>query len=211
MKFIGHLDLMKLFQRTIKKSQIPIAYSRGFNPHQQMSFAIPLSLGYESHGEYMDIELSKEISPDEIKTTLNSTMPEGILIKKVRKLDNGEKNCAAALTCGIYEVTTEKMDLKNTIDYINASKEIKIEKKTKKGIKEVDIKPYIYDLKDISTEEECKFEATISTGSVDNLKIDILTKYIYDYNKRDYFDYKIKVLRKELLQGDLSLYSKQTR
>ena len=68
MKFIGHLDLMRFFQKAIRRSKIDIKYSEGFSPHQIMSFAAPLGLGIESFGEYMDIELvSDEISDIELK------------------------------------------------------------------------------------------------------------------------------------------------
>ena len=58
LKFIGHLDVMRYFQKAIRRSSIPIAYSEGFNPHQIMSFASPLSVGHTSQGEYMDIEVT---------------------------------------------------------------------------------------------------------------------------------------------------------
>ena len=72
MKFIGHLDLMRFFQKAIRRSKIDIKYSEGLSPHQIMSFAAPLGLGIESFGEYMDIELvSDEISDIELKNIEN--------------------------------------------------------------------------------------------------------------------------------------------
>ena len=91
MIYIGHLDLLKFFQRTIKRAGLPIAYSLGFNPHQLMIFAIPLSLGVSSVGEYLDIQLKQDMSCEEIENRLNSTMPLGIKILSVRKLVEGEK------------------------------------------------------------------------------------------------------------------------
>ena len=66
-RFVGHLDLLKLFQRAIKRAGIPVAYSNGFNPHQLIGFAIPLPLGMASVGEYVDVELKEEVSEDIIK------------------------------------------------------------------------------------------------------------------------------------------------
>ena len=67
MIYIGHLDLLKFFIRLIKRTQLPIAYSNGFNPHQQLTFAIPLSLGMTSYGEYLDIQLTAPVYCEEIK------------------------------------------------------------------------------------------------------------------------------------------------
>ena len=92
MKFIGHLDLMRFFQKAIRRSKIDIKYSEGFSPHQIMSFAAPLGLGIESFGEYMDIELvSDEISDSELKNienSLNLCMCEGLRILKVIALSS---------------------------------------------------------------------------------------------------------------------------
>ena len=70
MIYIGHLDLLKFFIRLIKRTQLPIAYSNGFNPHQQLTFAIPLSLGMSSYGEYLDIQLTEPVACEEIKDVI---------------------------------------------------------------------------------------------------------------------------------------------
>ena len=77
MKFIGHLDIMRFFQKAIRRAGIDIRYSEGFSPHQIMSFAAPLGVGMESLGEYMDIELVSASDPQEIKEALNGQMVDG--------------------------------------------------------------------------------------------------------------------------------------
>ena len=62
LRFIGHLDLMRFFQKAIRRAEIDIAYTTGFSPHQIMSFAAPLGVGLSSNGEYMDIEVNYMIS-----------------------------------------------------------------------------------------------------------------------------------------------------
>ena len=71
MKFIGHLDIMRFFQKAIRRSGLPIAFSEGFSPHMIMSFAAPLGVGVTSSGEYFDMELTEEISSAEITDRLN--------------------------------------------------------------------------------------------------------------------------------------------
>ena len=76
MKYVGHLDIMRYFQKAIRRSGLPIKYSEGFNPHQIMSFAAPLGVGITSEGEYMDIELREEVKSREALERLQNTMVE---------------------------------------------------------------------------------------------------------------------------------------
>lgn len=74
MKFIGHLDMMRYFQKAMRRAEIDIAYSEGFSPHQIMSFAAPLGVGITSDGEYLDIEVHSTRSSSESVKALNDTM-----------------------------------------------------------------------------------------------------------------------------------------
>ena len=64
LRFIGHLDLMRYFQKANRRAGLPIAYSEGFSPHQIMSFAAPLSMGVESTAEYADFKLTDNARQD---------------------------------------------------------------------------------------------------------------------------------------------------
>ena len=70
-KFIGHLDLMRTIQRIIKRSGLPVEYSKGFNPHMSLSIAQPLSVGVYSDGEYLDLVLTEELSCEDVINKLN--------------------------------------------------------------------------------------------------------------------------------------------
>ena len=71
-KFIGHLDLMRYFQKAIRRADIDIKYSEGFSPHQVLSFAQPLSVGATSDGEYLDMTVNSMVSAQDIMDRLNS-------------------------------------------------------------------------------------------------------------------------------------------
>ena len=91
-KFIGHLDVMRYFQKAIRRADIDIKYSEGFSPHQLLSFAQPLSVGATSDGEYLDMTVNTMISTEDIKERLNAVMNEGISILAVEELsENAEK------------------------------------------------------------------------------------------------------------------------
>ena len=92
MKFIGHLDIMRYFQKAIRRANIPIAFSGGFSPHMIMSFAAPLGVGVTSAGEYFDMELTDDsLSSKEMENRLNATMAEGMKVISVGSRQKDEE------------------------------------------------------------------------------------------------------------------------
>ena len=83
MKFIGHLDIMRYFQKAMRRADIDICYSAGFSPHMIMSFASPLGVGLTSDGEYLDIEIGNELSSEAAVKRLNGVMAEGVAVLSV--------------------------------------------------------------------------------------------------------------------------------
>ena len=86
MKYIGHLDVMRAFQKVMRRSCIDIAYSDGYSPHQIMSFSQPLGVGLESNGEYFDIEANSTQSSQEMIKRLNAVMVEGMEVLDYKRL-----------------------------------------------------------------------------------------------------------------------------
>lgn len=150
-KFIGHLDVMRYFQKAIRRAEIDIAYSEGFNPHQIMSFAAPLSVGHTSEGEYFDIELNSFTSEDDLLHRLQSVMVEGIDILQVQLLKEGEQNAMASVKAASYLITFRDETILPTgwqeeLTSFYAKSFIPVIKKTKKGEKEINLKDSIYQL-----------------------------------------------------------------
>ncbi|MFV0502834.1 MAG: TIGR03936 family radical SAM-associated protein [Lachnospirales bacterium] len=189
-RFIGHLDLLTVMQRAVNRASLPISYSNGFNPHQIMSFALPLALGFSSIGEYLDIQLNEEINEVDVRNRLNVVLPEGIEILKCKLMPNNTKNSASTLYSATYDVKIYGID--NIEDFIN-EKEIIVMKKTKKQLKETDIKKSILN---ISYDETLHLK--LLTGSQNNLKADLVVNSIYDYYKVEYDIDKIEFLRTEM-------------
>ena len=77
MKYIGHLDMLRYFQKAFRRAHVPMKYSEGFNPHPVMSFAAPLGVGITSEGEYLDIETDKDVDLNALVSDINSQMVEG--------------------------------------------------------------------------------------------------------------------------------------
>ena len=153
MRFIGHLDVMRYFQKAIRRAHIPISYSQGYSPHQILSFTSPLGIGLTSDAEYMDMELAECPEPEKMTDWLNSQMNDEIRVKEFTLLEDTAKPSMAMLA-GCDYVITLKPDVKSVfrdrswcqekLREFLASGELRITKKTKRSEKEVDIRPYIY-------------------------------------------------------------------
>ncbi len=198
-KYTGHLDLLKMFQRAIKRANLPISYSQGFNPHQIMSFAIPLPLGMESEAEYIDMQFDENIEPNFIKDTLNKNMPIGMEILNVVKLKEGQKSAPSIVVIGEYEILLDNSISKDNIDNFLSQQEINVERVSKKRGKEilktVNIKEDIFNIELI---ENNKIKVIISTGSSKNLKPDVLIENLYKFLNIPYEKYKIHYKRTNL-------------
>ncbi|MBD5460646.1 MAG: DUF2344 domain-containing protein [Lachnospiraceae bacterium] len=150
-KFIGHLDVMRYFQKTIRRSGLDIVYTTGFSPHQIMSFAAPLGVGLESNGEYLDIELHSITSCQDIVEKLNREGVEGMRVLSARVLPENAGNAMASVAAAEYTIhfrdgREPRFDYKKEISAFSAKERIPIVKETKKNTLEVDLKPGIYKL-----------------------------------------------------------------
>ena len=107
-KFIGHLDVMRFFQKALRRADIDVAYSGGFSPHQIMSFASPLGVGLESNGEYFDVEILSPISSREFMDRVNAVSVPWIQITDVRLLPDKAGNAMASVAAADYTIRFRK-------------------------------------------------------------------------------------------------------
>ena len=149
-RYIGHLDVMRYFQKLNRRANIDVKYSAGFSPHQIMSFAAPLGVGHISFGEYFDIETKGILTPLEIKEQLNAVMVPGVRIANVIELPEGAKNAMASVAAARYfvepkDTVLSKPDFEVKKDEFLNQDEILVTKQTKKQELTMDIKPHIYE------------------------------------------------------------------
>ena len=104
MKFIGHLDVMRYFQKAIRRSEVNIRYSEGFSPHQIMSFAAPLGVGITSKGEYVDIEVLDTENSKKMIDRLNAVMSEGFEILEYKLLPDDAANAMSIVAAADYSL-----------------------------------------------------------------------------------------------------------
>ncbi|MGL4345898.1 MAG: TIGR03936 family radical SAM-associated protein [Cellulosilyticaceae bacterium] len=179
-KFVGHLDTVRLFQRAIKAAGIPVAYSQGFNPHSLVYFAMPLSVGVSSKSEYMDIVTAEEMSCDEARTKLEAILVKGIEVVDLFEMPASTESLMSLVDVADYVITIPKVQLPANFiqlaqDTLNQP-EILIEKKSKKKVKEVDIRPLIRQFEINEDEAQYILNVTIMAGSKQNLSPDLLVQ-----------------------------------
>ena len=161
--YISHLDLMHTMQRAFSRAGYELKYSEGFNPHPQISIALPLSVGASSLCELMDFKLSQDADISEIPARLSSVMPEGIKVTDCYESVNKVALLKYLEIEGVFEYDERNpRQICDALEAFYAAEEIIITKKTKRGMGESDIKPAIKSIS-FETGERCvKLHAVIS-------------------------------------------------
>ncbi len=199
-KYISHLDLNRCMLRAVRRSGLPAWYTEGFHPHMYLMFPLALSLGAESTCEVMDIRLTEEVPPEEILDRLNPALPEGLRAYEVREPQNVTQDIAAAE----YEVTLSGENLVDFWERFYAQEEILVEKKTKKGMKEIDIKPLITVLDMTALEDGVKLTLRLPAGNEGNINVSVVTDA---FAKHAEFPVLVrKVLRTKIFCADGKLF-----
>lgn len=201
MKFIGHLDIMRYFQKVMRRADVNIRYSEGFSPHQIMSFAAPLGVGVTSRGEYVDIEVQDTDSSKEMLRRINEVMVDGLEAISYRLLPDTAANAMSIVAAADYSVSfREGKGLRDWNAFAKAAKEllsqdeILVLKKTKRGEKEADIRPMIYDFK----VREQDVWMCVATGSAANLKPDMVIRAIFEKMGEPLQDFALLIHREEV-------------
>ena len=200
LRFIGHLDVMRYFQKAIRRTGIDIAYSTGFSPHQIMSFAAPLGVGLESNGEYMDIEVNTLTSSKELTDSLNKQMVDGIKVLEVKLLPDNAGNAMASVAAAQYTITFRESYQSDFLtrsvvgDFLGQD-EIIVTKKAKKSETTFDMKPYIYAC-DFDEENKC-ISLTVNASSAGNIKPALVVKTLFDYMNQPFDEFGLFITREE--------------
>ena len=200
MKFIGHLDIMRYFQKAVRRAGIDVAYSEGFSPHMIMSFAAPLGVGITSTGEYFDMEIKTPVASAEAVERLNQVMADGMKVLSFRKVPDGKAGKAMSLVAAAdYQVRFRPGmepcgDWREKAEAFLAQQEIVVLKKTKKNEKEVDIKPFLYAAE--IREEELFLQ--LAAGSVKNTKPELVLEAFYHFCGKEFDPYALLIHRSQV-------------
>lgn len=220
MKFIGHLDVMRYFQKAIRRADVEICYSGGFSPHQIMSFAAPLGVGITSNGEYVDIEVHSTGTTAEMLERLNAVMAEGFEIAEYKLLPDTATNAMSSVAAADYTLTfrpgyePEEESAEEWFKKLTAffdQPQVMVLKKTKKGEKEMDLKPLIYDLGVIAGNDAAQAQLfmKISTGSASNIKPELLLDAYYEALGKERSPFAFMVQREEVYADQASEHERE--
>lgn len=189
-RYVSHLDVQRLFQRAMHRAGLPMAYSQGFNPHPLVSFATALAVGYTSNSEWVDVKLNKDITEQEFVDAMNSALPTGFFVLEAKKVADNAKSLTSIMKAAEYEIETSCVDEKAVEALMSG--EIIVTKKTKGGMKEVDIR------KDVLSFDVCENKLSL-VGRLDaagSLNVELL---MGELKKRMSEDFSYRVHRNNII------------
>lgn len=152
LRYTGHLDLHKLWERAARRAELPLAYSQGFHPQPKMNMAAALPLGFSSRCEVMDMRLEQDIPLENLPTRLNTTLPSGLQVVDVEQVDERAPALQTQVVSAEYDVTlmepVDASELKRKVDSAIESKSIPRERRGKM----YDLRPLIEELQILASD-----------------------------------------------------------
>lgn len=212
LKYISHLDLNTLFCRTIRRAQLPVELTQGYNPRFKISFGPALPLGSVGLREVLDISLLSKFDNTEIKESINNYAPQGLEVLKVDMVPEEGNGLSRILKYAVYfiklgfdanssdykENELKEWVVSNIWSFLNQD-DILVEKRTKKGLKEVDLKPYIKSMELIAVNHIITIRLTIDIqyrGSINPLII--INSFLERFGKKNMF-FVSEVIREKMM------------
>ncbi len=172
MRFISHLDLQRLFLRALKRADIRIAYSQGYNPHPKMNIVQPLALGFESESEYFEFDTDYRYDPRELVWAMDLSMPEGLKFYDCKEFPAVKTNLSSICREAVYEAIfpldvsfSLNMDVKGFLEQSEVLI-LKRDKKTKQMVPK-DVKPWVNFIEPVGYEDG-KMKLSISVRCATN-------------------------------------------
>ena len=168
--YISHLDFMRCLTRAIKRAGLPVWYTEGFNPHPHLVFALPLSLGFASDTELLDVRLTEPLNHEETARRLNEQLPAGVRVTAVYTPERDFREIAAAR----YDVKVECDWTPEAVQAVLAEEQLPMEKKSKSGMRTVNIREYMLHVTVEPTSDGVALNALLKAGSEQNLNPELL-------------------------------------
>ncbi len=186
LKYVSHLDVMRYFQKVMRRCEVDVAFSGGFSPHMIMSFALPLGVGMTSDGEYFDLDVNSAPHAEKLLAKMNATQAEGFQILSVCRVpEEKAAKCMSVVAASDYLLGFDgplPADFNEIIDGFLAQAAVEIVKKTKRHEELTDIRPWIYELR---LQPDNRLYLLLSAGSVHHLKPELVWSSLCDYAKRE--------------------------
>jgi len=177
LKHISHLDMMRLFQRALRRSGLPLVFSEGYNPHLRFNLAAPLPVNVTASEEYGEVFLAQELTPDQFISALTEQLPKGLIVTGAFGVDRDEPSLPALVSAALYRAKpvaepgcrVEPKDYREALERLLARQELLVPKTSKKRKKkeQVNVRPYIFEayFKDAEDDRSLELYMLLQSGS----------------------------------------------
>lgn len=174
MSWFSHLDLQNTMQRALRRAQLPVAYSQGFNPHVLTSFATALSVGCQSRGEVMEVEMAGEISPEEFAEKLNACLPDGLKVRRCALVPDSAPALMAKVAEAGYDITALDADLTQAVEAFSKAEEVMVEKRSKTKTRLVNIRPMVHEITCAFDGKDSRLSMVLEQTNANALKVELV-------------------------------------
>lgn len=174
MSWFSHLDLQNTMQRALRRAQLPVAYSQGFNPHVLTSFATALSVGCQSRGEVMEVEMAGEISPEEFAEKLNACLPDGLKVRRCASVPDSAPALMAKVAEAGYDITAPNTDLTQAVEAFLKAEEVMVEKRSKTKTRLVNIRPMVHEITCAFDGKDSRLSMVLEQTNANALKVELV-------------------------------------
>ncbi|MGI6036755.1 MAG: TIGR03936 family radical SAM-associated protein [Limnochordia bacterium] len=174
LRFLSHLDLMRTIERAMRRANLPLALTQGFHPRPKLNFASALAVGISSSDEYFDVELTAPMEPEEIKERLNAVLPGDLKILACREVSLQARPLMAIVDTAAYVMTPGEEDALARVPELLEARTLPIQRTTKRGTNEVDVRPLLLDLQ----VQDGQLKLLARTGSKGNLRPEELLRLL---------------------------------
>lgn len=170
--YISHLDVQRAMQRALRRTKMPVKYSMGFHPHVVLTFAQPLPVAVTSRAEYMEFGLKEALPPAVIRDRLNACLPPGLYALDSGYLPDKAPSLMALVCRCDWDITLSDVKIEGVqqkIVKLLSSDKVMVEKESKKGLRQVDIRPGVITCNAVQRGNKVLIETSLMSGGKMNV------------------------------------------
>ncbi|WP_273381552.1 TIGR03936 family radical SAM-associated protein [Symbiobacterium thermophilum] len=171
-RFLSHLDFQRVVERGLRRAELPLAFTQGFNPHPRISYASALATGTSSEGEFIDVDLTEPVEPEAFVSRANAALPADVRLLEARPAPEGGESLMALVNAAEYRLTLQGADeeaLRQAVARFLEAEQVVVTREGPAGSRSVDIRPHVYSL---AVEGPGELRALVQTGSAGNVRPD---------------------------------------
>ncbi len=206
LRFVAHLEMIRLMERVFRRMDLPLHYTQGFNPHPRISFASPLSVGVESVAELLDVELTEKMPVEEILKRSQEALPRGLTFETAKYVED-KRSLMSLVSWAEYTVLLncfiEAWRMKELIEEILAMETLMVRKKGGKSDgKTVNIRPQIAEISMVESLQGATLRMVLANGSGGSLKPELLVETLAGMGNTDLCIEKVVRTNLFTMEGD---------